>query len=327
MTSAVDFAELTPDLILDACQHYGFYAESGLLALNSYENRVYQFKADDQQRYVVKIYRPQRWSTAQIQEEHQFALELKAAEIPIVAPLSRDGETLLHYQGYQFAIFPSRGGRALEVDDDDQLAQLGSFLGQLHACGASKPFQHRPTLSVQESMCDSIAVILQYQGCNPSLRQRWQPLLQELLQLCQQLYQPKTLIRCHGDCHLGNLFYDQRVFFVDLDDCRQAPAIQDLWMLLGEDLAEQQLRLSILLDEYQQFADFDTHQLKLIEPLRTMRMVHYIAWLIRRWSDPAFPMHFPWFNTEHYWELQYANLMEQKQKLLTKHYPHFGQPF
>jgi len=315
MTAAFDFTDLTPDLILDACQHYGFYAESGLLALNSYENRVYQFKADDQQRYVVKIYRPQRWSTAQIQEEHQFAFELAAAEIPVVAPLRRDGQSVLPYQGYQFAIFPSRGGRALEPDNDDQLAQLGSFLGQLHLVGGKQAFTHRPTLSIQHFLTDSTEFLLHQAGLMPAIQRQLAPLLTELNTLCQQLYQPARLIRCHGDCHLGNLFYDRQAFFVDLDDCRQAPAIQDLWMLLGGEQAEQRLRLELLLDEYQQFADFDSGQLALIEPLRAMRMVHYMAWLARRWTDPAFPLHFPWFNTDSYWQQQVASLREQLLRL------------
>jgi len=297
MTAAFDFTDLTPDLILDACQHYGFYAESGLLALNSYENRVYQFKADDQQRYVVKIYRPQRWSTAQIQEEHQFAFELAAAEIPVVAPLCRDGQSVL------------------EPENDDQLAQLGSFLGQLHLVGAKQAFVHRPTLSIQQFLTDSTEFLLHQAGLMPAIQQQLAPLLAEISLLCQQQYQPTRLIRCHGDCHLGNLFYDRQAFFVDLDDCRQAPAIQDLWMLLGGDQAEQRLRLELLLDEYQQFADFDSAQLALIEPLRAMRMVHYMAWLARRWTDPAFPLHFPWFNSDSYWQQQFASLREQLLRL------------
>jgi Ser/Thr protein kinase RdoA (MazF antagonist) len=315
MTAAFDFAGLTPDLILDACQHYGFYAESGLLALNSYENRVYQFKADDGQRYVVKIYRPQRWTPAQIQEEHQFAFELAAADIPVVAPLCRDGQSVLPYQGYQFAIFPSRGGRALEPDDDEQLAQLGRFLGQLHLIGSKQAFQHRPTLSVKEFLSDSTEFLLHHAGLMPTIQQQLAPVLAELTTLCQQQYQPKRLIRCHGDCHLGNLFYDQQPFFVDLDDCRQAPAMQDLWMLLGGEPSEQRIRLEMLLDEYQQFADFDVRQLALIEPLRAMRMVHYMAWLARRWSDPAFPLHFPWFQTDSYWQQQLGSLREQVLRL------------
>jgi len=311
MAAAFDFSELSPDLILDACQHYGFYAESGLLALNSYENRVYQFKADDGQRYVVKFYRPQRWSTAQILEEHQFAFELAEAEIPVVAPLKVEGQSLLPYQGYQFAVFPSRGGRALEIDDDEQLCQLGRFLGQLHQLGGAKDFLHRPKLSVQDFISDSRSVLLQQGQFSAHTGQQLEQLLQQIELLCQQQYQPKRTIRCHGDCHPGNLFYHQQPFFVDLDDCRQAPAIQDLWMLLGGEAPEQRLRLELLLDEYQQFCDFDFAELKLIEALRAMRMVHYMAWLARRWVDPAFPLHFPWFNTEAYWQQQLVVLQEQ----------------
>lgn len=311
MTAAFDFSELTPDLILDACQHYGFYAESGLLALNSYENRVYQFRADDGQRYVVKFYRPQRWNTAQIQEEHQFAFELQQAEIPVVAPLQIAGESVLPFQGFQFAIFPSRGGRTLEADDDEQLCQLGRFLGQIHQLGSARPFQARPTLSVQEFISDSSTLLLSGSLIPEYAKDRLRPVLEQLEQLCQLQYQPSRLIRCHGDCHLGNLFFNQQPFFVDLDDCRQAPAIQDLWMLLSGEPMEQRYKLELLLEDYQQFCDFDFSELKLIEPLRTMRMVHYMAWLARRWSDPAFPLHFPWFNTEAYWQQQLAVLTDQ----------------
>lgn len=315
MTAAFDFSELSPDLILDACQHYGFYAESGLLALNSYENRVYQFKADDGQRYVLKFYRPQRWSLAQILEEHQFAFELAEAEIPVVAPLLVDGQSLLPFKGYHFAVFPSRGGRALEIDDDEQLCQLGRFLGQLHQLGAAKSFVHRPTLSVQEFVGDSRIFLLQHGEFSNHTGQQLEQLLQQIEQLCLQQFKPKTTIRSHGDCHLGNLFYHQQPFFVDLDDCRQAPAMQDLWMLLGGEPTEQRYRLELLLEEYQQFCDFDFAELKLIEALRAMRMVHYMAWLARRWSDPAFPLHFPWFNTEGYWQQQLVVLNEQIQRL------------
>lgn len=315
MSAAFDFSELSPDVILDACQHYGFYAESGLLALNSYENRVYQFKADDGQRYVVKFYRPQRWSQAQILEEHQFAFELAAAEIPVVAPLLIDGQSLLPFKGYHFAVFPSRGGRALELDDDEQLCQLGRFLGQLHQLGSAKAFVHRPTLSVQAFISDSRSYLLQHGEFSNHTGQQLDQLLQQIELLCQQQFKPKNTIRCHGDCHPGNLFYHQQPFFVDLDDCRQAPAIQDLWMMLGGEIPEQRLRLELLLEEYQQFCDFDFAELKLIEALRAMRMVHYMAWLARRWTDPAFPLHFPWFNTEGYWQQQLVVLHDQIHRL------------
>lgn len=315
MAAAFDFSELSPDLILDACQHYGFYAESGLLALNSYENRVYQFKADDGERYVVKFYRPQRWSAAQILEEHQFAFELLDAEIPVVAPLKVDGESLLPFMGYQFAIFPSRGGRALEADDDEQLCQLGRFLGQLHQLGSARPFLARPTLSVQEFISDSHQFLISSGHLSPHIAQQLSPLLLELEQLCHQQFQPTQLIRTHGDCHLGNLFFNQQPFFVDLDDCRQAPAMQDLWMMLGGEASEQRYKLELLLEEYQQFCDFDFSQLQLIESLRTMRMVHYMAWLARRWSDPAFPLHFPWFNTDAYWQQQLVVLQNQSLRM------------
>lgn len=311
MTATFDFSALTPDLILDACQQYGFYAESGLLALNSYENRVYQFKADDGQRYVVKFYRPQRWSHAQIQEEHQFAFELEQAEIPVVPPIKVAGESVLPFQGFHLAIFPSRGGRTLELDDPEQLAQLGRFLGQMHQVGLSKPFIHRQTLTVDSHLIQSRDFLLNFSGLPPHQHDSLRDILNQLIGLCQQQFKPKRTLRTHGDCHLGNLFFNQQPFFVDLDDCMQAPAMQDLWMLLGAEAPEQQLNLDILLDEYQNFCDFSHSELALIEPLRAMRQVHYMAWLARRWPDPAFPLHFPWFNSDNYWQQQKVILQQQ----------------
>lgn len=311
MTAPFDFSTLTPDLILDACQHYGFYAESGLLALNSYENRVYQFKADDGKRYVVKFYRPERWTKEQIQEEHQFAFELVEAEIPVVAPIQVDGESVLPYQGFQFGIFPSRGGRTLELDDPEQMAQLGRFLGQLHQIGQAKPFVHRNKLSLDSHLRQSSDFLLQFDGLPAHHADDLRQIFTQLFTLCQTLYRPQKNIRVHGDCHLGNLFFNEQPFFVDLDDCMQAPAMQDLWMLLGAEAQEQQLNLATLMDEYQNFCDFSYSELALIEPLRAMRQVHYMAWLAKRWGDPAFPLHFPWFNSENYWQQQKVILQQQ----------------
>jgi len=315
--TAFDFSTLQPDLIIDALQQLGLDVSSGLSALNSYENRVYQFSAYrgealKPEKFVVKFYRPQRWSAAQLQEEHNFAFELAAADIPVVAPLIVNGQSLLQYGGYYFALFPSRGGRTLEIDNDEQLAMLGRFLGRLHQVGKVKPFSQRPAFSVESHLLQSREALSNLAFIPSYLRPAFDTALDQVIALCVKQYKPTTLIRLHGDCHAGNLFYvDEGPFFVDLDDCRSGPAIQDIWMMLSGDRLQQRDTLELMLEEYEQYCEFDPAELKLIEPLRAMRMVHYMAWLARRWQDPAFPMNFPWFATDKYWEQQCLALKEQ----------------
>lgn len=315
--TAFDFSTLQPDLIIDALQQLGLDVSSGLLALNSYENRVYQFSAYHvdalrPEKFVVKFYRPQRWSAPQLQEEHDFAFELAAADIPVVAPLKIAGQSLLQYGGYHFAVFPSRGGRTLEIDNDDQLAMLGRFLGRMHQVGKAKTFTQRPAFSVESHLLQSRDVLQALEFIPGYLRPAFDTALNQVIELAAQQYQPEQLIRLHGDCHAGNLFYvDEGPFFVDLDDCRSGPAIQDIWMMLSGDRLQQRDTLELMLEEYEQYCEFDPAELKLIEPLRAMRMVHYMAWLARRWQDPAFPMNFPWFATDKYWEQQCVALKEQ----------------
>jgi Ser/Thr protein kinase RdoA (MazF antagonist) len=315
--TAFDFSTLQPDLIIDALQQLGLDVSSGLSALNSYENRVYQFSAYrgevlKPEKFVVKFYRPQRWSAEQLQEEHDFAFELAAAEIPVVAPVKVNGQSLLQYGGYYFALFPSRGGRTLEIDNDEQLAMLGRFLGRLHQVGKIKPFSQRPAFSVESHLLQSREVLSTLPFIPSYMRPAFDTALDQVIALCVKQYKPTNLIRLHGDCHAGNLFYvDQGPFFVDLDDCRSGPAIQDIWMMLSGDRLQQRDTLELMLEQYEQYCEFDPAELKLIEPLRAMRMVHYMAWLARRWQDPAFPMNFPWFATDKYWEQQCLALKEQ----------------
>ncbi|SEA71608.1 serine/threonine protein kinase [Alkalimonas amylolytica] len=315
--SAFCFADLTPDTVLDALEELGLAIDSGLTALNSFENRVYQFRGElpgqpTIQRWVVKFYRPQRWSLQQLQEEHDFTRELLAADVPVVAPVSLHGQSVLPYAGGYFALFPSRGGRSLETDNEEQLAQLGRFLGRLHQVGKSKVFQHRPTFSVESHLHQSRQALQQCPQIPPHMQSAFFTALDQVIAEAANQYQPKELIRVHGDCHAGNLFIDQQgPFFVDLDDCRMGPAIQDLWMMLSGERSDQLLYLETMLEEYQQYCDFNPVELKLIEPLRAMRMIHYMAWLARRWDDPAFAMNFPWFATDKYWEQQALVLKEQ----------------
>jgi len=308
------FQNLTPERIADALASVGVDPQSGLLALNSYENRVYQFIADDNKRYVAKFYRPGRWLDEQILEEHAFTQELLDAEVPAVAPLVLQGTTLHHFQNYRFTVFPSVGGRAVEPGDLDQLERIGRQIGRLHAVAKQNSFTHRATFSYQEFVTDALATLRESPLLPSNLQQAFwaiaEPLAAQLKQTDLSQFQ---LQRLHGDCHLGNmLLRDEQLMFVDFDDTRMGPAIQDLWMMLaGDDRAERTLQLDVLLEGYQEFCDFDSKEITLIEPLRGFRIIHYMAWLARRWSDSAFQRAFPWFAEQRYWEQQILTLKEQ----------------
>lgn len=308
-----NFADLNPDLLLDALDSIGIRAESGLLPLNSYENRVYQFVAEDGARYVTKFYRPQRWTNEQIDEEHQFTLELVEQEIPVAAPIKIDGRTLHPFhQNHRLALFPSMGGRQFEVDNFDQLEWVGRFLGRIHQVGQRTTFQHRPTIGLDEYLYQPRQVLEQSAMIPDHLKHAFFSDLDTLIRELEQQWQTDwQSIRLHGDCHPGNILWRDGPLFVDLDDARNGPAVQDLWMLLNGDRHDQLAQLDTILEAYCEFADFDQKQLQLIEPLRGLRMVHYMAWLARRWEDPAFPHAFPWFADAKYWEGQVLAFKEQ----------------
>jgi Ser/Thr protein kinase RdoA (MazF antagonist) len=310
---------LTPDTVLDAVEAAGYLPTGSLLALNSYENRVYQIGEESHRFVVAKFYRPGRWSDAQIQEEHDFALELAALEIPVVAPLAdSEGHTLRRFADFRFALFPRRGGRSPELDDPDTQYRLGQFLGRIHAMGASRPFAHRPALTPESFGDESLAYLLEHDFLPGNYREQYRDLAESLLEVVKARFAsvPYTPIRLHGDFHPGNILWTESgAHLVDLDDCRMGPAVQDLWMLLSGERAQMTLQLGEILEGYEEFFDFDRRQLALIEPLRTLRLLHYAAWLARRWDDPAFPMAFPWFNTVKYWEEQVLTLREQQWRL------------
>jgi Ser/Thr protein kinase RdoA (MazF antagonist) len=308
-----NFDHLTPDFMWQALLSIGVRAESGLLALNSYENRVYQFSDENQQRYVVKFYRPQRWSDAQLLEEHALALELVEAEVPVVAPLVINGTTLHQYQGSYFTLFPSVGGRQFEVDNLGQLESLGRYLGRLHQVSLSDSFIHRPTMDLNEYLYQSREQLQNNSAIPRHLENAFFGDLDVLISAIESQWPSDMEIgRLHGDCHPGNILWrNDAPVIVDLDDARNGPAIQDIWMLLNGERADKMMQLDILLEEYQQYCDFDNSQLKLIEPLRGLRLVYYMAWLNRRWQDPAFPLAFPWFGEDKYWEGQVLAFKEQ----------------
>lgn len=313
MTSpAFNFHTLTPDIILDAIEETGIRVDSGLTELNSFENRVYQFADEERRRYVVKFYRPERWSDAQILEEHAFALALSEDEIPLVAPLVLQDKTLHHFAGYALALFPSVGGRQYEIDNDEQLEWVGRYLGRIHQVGQRISFNARPTIGLAEYVYQPRIVLDETPLVPAALKPTLLTALDTLIKEIEAYWQTDGLsIRLHGDCHPGNILWRDGPLFVDLDDARNGPAVQDLWMLLYGDRRDQLVQLDILLEAYGEFADFDQSQLALIEPLRAMRMIHYLAWVARRWQDPAFPKSFPWMTDEDFWRRQITAFREQ----------------
>jgi Ser/Thr protein kinase RdoA (MazF antagonist) len=349
------FETLTPDVVLDALASRGLIGDGRLTALSSYENRVYLVHLERDlhkdaaapSSVVVKFYRPERWTDAQICEEHSFSHELMAAEIPVVGPMQLDGQSLHHFGGFAFSVSPQRGGRPPELDDFEVLEWIGRFLARIHTVGAVKPFVHRPALNVQSFGIASMEWLLSHDMVPLDVQSLWQKTCQNAIDLiaAQALNTPdngengsKTgkngannaqsdaksgiqTIRLHGDCHPGNILWtptDSKhcgPHFVDLDDARSGPAVQDLWMLLSGDRRQRSTQLSALIEGYEQFRPFDRRELVLIEPLRTLRLIHYSAWLARRWQDPTFPINFPWFGTSDYWKSQINTLEDQIEAL------------
>jgi len=321
VTDLHPYARLTPDLILNALESLGLRCDGRLLALNSYENRVYQAGIEDAQPVVAKFYRPARWSDAQIDEEHAFAAELSAAEIPVVAPTAFENRTLHRFEDFRFAVYPRRGGRAPELDDPQVLEWLGRFIGRIHATGAARPFMHRPRLDVA-SFGEEPREFLLSSGLIPGdLLPAWEQASKLALEGVRHAYDRAgdvAYIRTHGDCHASNVLWTPSSgnnvggpHFVDLDDSRMAPAVQDFWMLVSGDRHSMAGQLGKLLQGYEDFVEFDDREMNLFEPLRTLRLLHYCAWLARRWDDPAFPLAFPWFNTQRYWQDRVLELREQ----------------
>jgi Ser/Thr protein kinase RdoA (MazF antagonist) len=306
------YENLTPDAVLDALESIGLRGDGRMLGLNSYENRVYQISLEDSSHVVAKFYRPARWTDAQILEEHAFGLELAGREIPVVAPRVLAGKTLHAFKGYRFAVYDRRGGRPPELEDEKVLEWIGRFLGRIHAVGAIAPFRERPALNAETFGEEPRDWLLESGLIPDELREVWAGVSAEALDRAQPLLEGARDIRLHGDCHVGNILWtDQGPHFVDLDDARMGPAAQDVWMLLAGDRATATRQLKALLDGYERFHPFNREELSLIEPLRTLRLIHYAAWIGRRWEDPAFPAAFPWFGTGRYWQDRILELREQ----------------
>ncbi len=310
------YSELGPDTILDAVESAGYRCDGHVSALNSYENRVYQVGLEDASFIIAKFYRPGRWSDDAIREEHAFTREMAEQELPVIAALAdKEGECLFKYADFRFSLFPRIGGRPPELDNPEHLLQLGRCLARLHNIGAVSSFHHRPQISI-ESYCDEQREFLLHNDFIPAdLLAAYESVTADIINTIRQCFQNAgnlVTLRLHGDCHLGNILWrDDAPFLVDLDDARMGPAIQDLWMFLSGDRAYMTARLYDLMEGYAEFRDFDRRELSLVEALRTMRIMHHAGWLAQRWDDPAFPLAFPWFNSQKYWQDHILSLREQ----------------
>jgi len=317
--SSHPYEHLTPDVVLDALSSVGLHGDGRLMALSSYENRVYQVQLEDPHEgnasVVAKFYRPGRWSDTQILEEHSFSAELMAAEVPAVGPLTLAGRTLNEHAGFRFSVSPRRGGRRPELDDAEVLEWIGRFLARIHTVGAARPFSSRPQLDVQTFALAPRDWLLAHEAIPLDVQGSWLKQCNTAIAMIESALKdhPVRTIRLHGDCHPGNILWtpDQGPHFVDLDDACTGPAVQDLWMLLSGERRDRTRQLGALVDGYEQFREFDRGELALVEPLRTLRLIHYSAWLARRWDDPAFPPTFPWFGSSDYWQGQVQMLEEQ----------------
>ncbi len=328
--ASTPFSDLTPDTVLDALESAGLAPDGRLQALNSYENRVYQFGVDDSPvPLVAKFYRPGRWTDAQIMEEHAFVRELAARELPVIAPMALAGDTTMHASGgHRIAVYARCAGRAPELEQPDTLEWMGRFLGRIHAVGALEGFAERPALDLETFGWEPRDYLLDHGFVPPDLEDAWVGVVDHALESAEQCFERAgdfATLRLHGDCHSGNVLWIENrdgpgaggtpaaggPHFVDFDDARMGPAIQDLWMLLSGDRETMRAQFGHVLRGYEDFAEFDDRERHLVEALRTLRLVHYSAWIARRWDDPAFPAAFPWFNTQRYWQDRILELREQ----------------
>ena len=311
------FENLGPETILAALESVGFEPNGSLLALNSYENRVYQAQTESLEFYVAKFYRPERWTYEAIEEEHDFSYELLDSDISVVAPIQIDGSTIFDFAGYHFAIFPRQGGHPPNLENKDDLEVLSRSIARIHAIGSKKPFKHREIFSMDRLGTRSREFILGSDFLPPELVEAYASTSHNLLSAIDPSLIESQQIRIHGDCHMGNVLWRNDIsHFVDFDDCLNGPPIQDLWMLLSGERQDQLNQVNTILDAYNEFYEFNPSTLNIIEPLRTLRMIHHAAWIGKRWEDPAFPLAFPFFNSAKYWSDHILTLKEQESKLV-----------
>lgn len=309
------FSGLTPDRVLDALGGLGLDGDGRVLTLNSYENRVFLVGLAEGSPVIAKFYRPGRWRDEAILEEHQLVGELAAHELPVVPPIEREGQTLFHAEGHRIALFPRQAGRAPELLERDTLEWMGRFLGRIHAIGVLRDYTARPRLDLKTFGHEPRRFLLESGFIPAELRPVWEGVSAHALEAAAACFERAgdvARLRLHGDCHIGNILWaEDGPHFVDFDDSRMGPAVQDLWMLLSGDRDEMSRQLGWILAGYEDFHDFSPRELHLVEALRTLRLIHFSGWIARRWSDPAFPRAFPWFENARYWEERILELREQ----------------
>ena len=308
------FSALSPDFILDAVESRGFRVDARILELNSYENRVFQIGIENRAPIIAKFYRPARWSQDQVQEEHDFLLELASNEISVVAPIRLEGSTQFQAGKFILALFEKRGGRTPLIESESSLEILGRTLSQIHNVGAEKPFCYRPSINVDDYGKSSRKWLLEEEFIPVNLEKQYEKISNILISRIEEKFskQEAKNIRIHADCHLGNILWrEQRPHFVDFDDSRNGPAVQDLWMFLSGNLSEKSRQMTNIIRGYMDFRDFNFGEVGLIESLRALRIMRHSAWIGKRWDDPAFPKAFPFFNTEKYWVEHIHQLSEQ----------------
>jgi len=309
-----EFAVLTPDFVLDAVESLGYLCDARILTLNSYENRVFQIGIEDAEPLIGKFYRPARWRPEQILEEHQFTLELAEEEISVIPPMIIEGKTLFTHGDFMFSLYPRKGGRTPDLEDTESLKSIGRAIGRMHSVAGRAVFEHRPSIGLQEYGYDARDALLKGDFVPHDLLPSWQSTVDLLLAQIENIFSQYRFksFRLHGDCHMGNVLWrDGVAYFVDFDDARNGPAVQDLWMMLSGDENERAGQMKAILEGYRDFCDFDLAELGLIEALRSLRLLYHSAWLARRWDDPTFPLNFPWFASPRYWSDQILELREQ----------------
>ena len=307
------FNRLMPEQVMDAVEVGGLRCSGRFIALNSYENRVYQLELDDETMVVGKFYRPGRWSREAIQAEHDLLAELAELEIPVASPLELSpGQTIGEVEGILYALFPRVGGRAPEELADEQARLLGRLIARIHNAGASRDAPARPRLTPETFGRENLAYLLKHEKIPEQARASYAASVEALVTRIEPLFRGVPLHRIHGDCHLGNLIWSPRgATFLDFDDLRVGPAVQDIWMMVPSFDEDGQRQRALLLEAYREFRDFDPAWLRLIEPLRALRYINYATWIARRWDDPTFKRTFTYFGTLQYWEGQIQDLREQ----------------